>query len=210
MGDQLPDTKVPDTQETFENRSQENAEEASDSQTAWEVNRKRSYDAYQHPDLDGIRNAQRFFETSAAQLQRELAAVNNITLQHLTNSVQITHKINADASDNVASTRAQVLKHADVAADALWTDELNPVTRGAGNDLTGEAPVNAKLAGTASLDVAFNNLTSQNGQLVAGYVTMAQALSTSNAAITANLAGLTAALAQMVQNMKQGGGAPAA
>ena len=34
MGDQLPDTKVPDTQETFENRSQENAEEASDSQTA--------------------------------------------------------------------------------------------------------------------------------------------------------------------------------
>jgi hypothetical protein len=30
----------------------------------------------------------------------------------------------------------QAVRHADVAADALWTDELNPVTRGAGSNLT--------------------------------------------------------------------------
>jgi hypothetical protein len=205
MPDQLPDTKVPDTQEDFENRSQENAEEGSDSQTAWEVNRKRTYDAYQHPDLEGIRSAQRFFESSAAQLQRELASINNVTLQALQNAVTVTHKANVDAADNVVSTRAQVLKHADVAADGLWTDELNPVMRGSGAVLAGQAPVNAQGMSTGSLDTVFTNISAQNGQLVAGYVTMAQALSTSNAAITANLAGLTAALAQMVENMKQGG-----
>jgi hypothetical protein len=137
--------------------------------------------------------------------ERELASINNVTLQALQNAVTVTHKANVDAADNVVSTRAQALKHSDVAMDGLWTDQLNPVTRGAGNDLTGEAPVNAKLAGVAGLDTAFTNLSAQNGQLVAGYVTMAQALSTSNAAITANLAGLTAALAQMVENMKQAG-----
>jgi len=203
MGDQLPDTKVPDTQETFENRSQENAEEASDSQTAWEVNRKRTYDAYQHPDLDGIRSAQRFFETSAAQLQRELASINNVTLQALQNAVTVTHKANVDAADNVASTRAQVLKHADVAADALWTDELNPVARGAGDVLRGQAPVNAQLASTGSIDTVFTNLTAQTGVLITGFVTLAQSLANSNAAITA-------LLAQMTQNAKQGGAAPAA
>ena len=37
----------------------------------------------------------------------------------------------------------QAIRHADVAADALWTDELNPVTRGAGANLTaGAVPAN--------------------------------------------------------------------
>ena len=33
----------------------------------------------------------------------------------------------------------QAVRHADVAADALWTDELNPVPRGAGSNLTAGA-----------------------------------------------------------------------
>jgi hypothetical protein len=33
----------------------------------------------------------------------------------------------------------QAIRHADVAADALWADELNPVTRGAGSNLTAGA-----------------------------------------------------------------------
>jgi hypothetical protein len=41
MADQPPDTRVPDTHEDFENESQRNAGEQTDSQTAWEVNRKR-------------------------------------------------------------------------------------------------------------------------------------------------------------------------
>ena len=203
----LPDTQVPDTQEDFENLSQTNAQERSDSQTAWEVNRKRTYDAYLHPDLEGIRLGQRYFESSAAQLQKELASINNVTLQHLQNAVSVTHKVNTDAADNVNSTRAQVLKHADVAADALWTDELNPVTRGAGNDLTGQAPVNPALASTASLDTVYTNITSQVGLLVTMVTTLAQALAQSNANISQSQAAIVAALAQIVQNAKQ---APAA
>ena len=195
MGDQanaIPDSKVQDTQEDFENQSQRNAGEQTDSQTAWEVNRKRTYDAYQNPDLDGIRNGQRFFESSAAQLQKELSAINNITLQALQNAVQTTHKISTDAANDVVSTRAQVLKHADVAADALWTDELNPVMRGAGADLAGQAPVNAALASTASLDTAYMNLTAQNGELVAAVVGLANSVGAQNAAVTALLAQMVA------------------
>jgi hypothetical protein len=37
----------------------------------------------------------------------------------------------------------QAIRHADVAADTLWTDELNPVTRGSGSNLTaGSVPAN--------------------------------------------------------------------
>jgi hypothetical protein len=42
-----------------------------------------------------------------------------------------------------AAFAKQAIRHADVAADALWTDELNPVTRGSGANLTaGAVPAN--------------------------------------------------------------------
>lgn len=189
----LPDTQVPDTQEDFENQSQRNAGEQTDSQTAWEVNRKRTYDAYQHPDLEGIRNAQRLFEATAAQSRTELAAINNVTLQALQNAVKVSDKIHIDAANDVVSERSAARKVADMAADGMWTDQMNPISRGAGNDLTGQAPVNAALASTASLDAVYLNLTAQNGQLIAGYISMAN-----------SLAETVALMAQLVQNSKQG------
>ena len=193
---QIPDTQIPDTQEDFENQSQRNAGEQTDSQTAWEVNRKRTYDAYQQPDLEGVRQNQRIFEQSAANLQANLAAINNITVQHLQNAVATSHKANVDAADNVVSTRASVLKVGDMAADGMWTDQMNPVTRGAGNDITGQAPVNAALASTASLDAVYMNLTAQNGELVTAIIGLANSVATQNTAVTA-------ALAQLIQNAKQ-------
>lgn len=85
------------------------------------LNAKRTYDAYQDLDLVASRRSQLQFD----QLQ-------NVALQALQNSVE--------TSNMVAK---QAIRHADVAADALWTDELNPVTRGAGSNLTaGAVPAN--------------------------------------------------------------------
>ncbi len=85
------------------------------------ANAKRTYDAYQDLDLATARRSQLQFD----QLQ-------NVALQALQNSVE--------TSNMVAK---QAIRHADVAADALWTDELNPVSRGAGSNLTaGAVPAN--------------------------------------------------------------------
>ncbi len=85
------------------------------------ANAKRTYDAYQDLDLVLARRSQLQFD----QLQ-------NIALQALQNSVETANMVGK-----------QAVRHADVAADALWTDELNPVTRGAGSNLTaGAVPAN--------------------------------------------------------------------
>jgi len=85
------------------------------------ANAKRTYDAYHDLDLVLARRSQLQFD----QLQ-------NVALQALQNSVE--------TSNMVAK---QAVRHADVAADALWTDELNPVTRGTGSNLTaGAVPAN--------------------------------------------------------------------
>lgn len=172
----------------FSNDSERNAAEQTDSQTAWEVNRKRTYDEYQDIAL-----------TSARRSQVNFDQLNNVALQALTNSVETANMIGK-----------QAVKHADVAADALWTDELNPVVRGAGDVLAGQSPVNSQLSSTASLDVVFNNLSAQLGTLITGYVTQAQSLAQSNVAITNANAAMVALLAQLIQNAKQPGtGSPA-
>ena len=85
------------------------------------ANTKRTYDAYQDLDLLIARRSQLQFD----QIQ-------NVALQALQNAVE--------TSNMVAK---QAVRHADVAADALWTDELNPVTRGSGANLTaGAVPAN--------------------------------------------------------------------
>ena len=164
----------------FSNDSERNAAEQTDSQTAWEVNRKRTYDEYQDIAL-----------TSARRSQVNFDQLNNVALQALTNSVETANMIGK-----------QAVKHADVAADALWTDELNPVTRGAGDDLAGQAPVNGALASTASIMTTMNNLTLQFTGAMGEMVTAIVGLANSQAA--QNLA-----LAQLIQNGKQTSGAPA-
>lgn len=156
----------------FQNESERNAGEQSDSQTAWEVNRKRTYDAYQDFDVQAIRGQHRMADK-----------LDQISLQALQNAVETANMVGK-----------QAIKHADVAADALWTDELNPVTRGVGNIETGQAPVNSQLASTASLDTVFTNLTAQVGEMVTAIVGLANSQAAQNLAI-----------AQMLQNAKQAG-----
>jgi len=163
----LPDTQVPDTQEDFENNSQVNAAETTEAQGIRNMNRKRTYDLYQ--DLD------------ASQARR----MDALFAQHLANTIS--------TADMVAK---QAVRHADVAADALWTDELNPTMHGAEAVMAGQAPVNTQIASTASLDTAFTNLTAQNGELVTAIIGLANSVAAQNTAVTA-------ALAQLVQNAKQ-------
>lgn len=184
----MPDTQVPDTQEDFENLSQTNATERSDSQTAWDVNRKRTYDVYQQFDVESYRQSHRLAEK-----------LDNIAVQALQNSVE---------TANLAGKQA--LRHADVAADALWTDELNPTMHGAEAVMAGQAPVNSQLSSTASLDAVYTNLTAQLGTMTTQVVGLAQAIMQSNVAITNTNAAMVALLAQLVQNAKQGGATPTA
>ena len=170
MSDSIPDEKVKDTAEAFENLSQKGSDEATDSQTAWEVNRKRTYDVYQDFDVQALRQAHRMQE------RFDLLAV-----QAMQNAIETANMVGK-----------QAVKHADVAADALWTDELNPVAHGAEAVLTGQAPVNSQLGSTASLDTVFNNLTVQIGEMVTAIVGLA------NSQVAQNLA-----IAQMLQNSKQ-------
>jgi hypothetical protein len=169
MPDQVPDSR--DANQSFANDSEKNAAEQTDSQTAWEVNRKRTYDVYQDFDVQAVRA----YHANAAKLDA-------LSVQAMQNAIE---------SANMVSKQA--IKHADVAADALWTDELNPTMHGAEAIMAGQAPVNSQLASTSSLDVAFTNITAQNGELVAAVIGLSNSTAAQNTAITA-------LLAQMVSN----------
>ena len=166
----LPDTQVPDTQEDFENNSQVNAAETTEAQGIRNINRKRTYDVYQDFDVQAQRSN-----------QRTLDRFEQLAFQAMQNSIETANMVGK-----------QAIRHADVATDALWTDELNPTMHGAEAVMAGQAPVNTQLASTASIDTVFTNLTAQVGELVTAVIGLANSQAAQNLAI-----------AQMLQNSKQ-------
>jgi hypothetical protein len=116
------------------------------------TNAKRTYDEYQHAGLEHIRNNQRLFDQAASNLQTQLASINNITTQHLQNAVAAAHQINQNAIETANMTAKQAVKHADVAADAMW----NPVQQGTADTLTatGYPPNRAIDTATAGVGVS--------------------------------------------------------
>lgn len=177
------------TDEYFKHASQNNAN-----------NMKRTYDAYQHAELAGINRGQTFFESAVAQLQANLAQVNQLTLQHIQNAIQLSHQATQNAlvtTDNTAKntsvtvdmTAKQAVKHADVAADALW----NPVQQGSGDNLTaGSIPANR------ATDVA----AAATGVAAAGQAVNAEAVATATAiAVNASLTPLFGALQTIVSSL---------
>lgn len=135
------------TDEFFKHQSQTNA-----------ANVKRTYDAYQHPNLEHVENNQRLFEQSAANLQQQLAALNNITTQALQNAVENANLASKQTIRTVEEISGQTRRHVDLAGDSFW----NPVSAGAGMNLTaGAAPANrivdttgAVAAGAVNADIA--------------------------------------------------------
>ena len=156
---------VDSASDDFSNTDQVNAGDLTEQLANIRMNKKRTYDVYQDLDIAQARKLDNIFAT------------------HLANTV--------NTADMISK---QAIRHADVAADALWTDELNPVVRGAGDVLAGQAPVNSQGMSTASLDTVFTNITAQNGELVTAVIGLA------NSQAAQNLA-----LAQLIQNAKQSG-----
>jgi hypothetical protein len=123
------------------------------------LNAKRTFDEYQDLAL-----------TSARRSQAEFDKLNNVALQALQNAVETANMIGK-----------QAVKHADVAADALWTDELNPMQRGAAGAI-------AAVPGVAAGGVAATIPASSDARIIS---------------LIENLTAQVALLAQLVQNAKQ-------
>jgi hypothetical protein len=109
------------TDESFKNTSATAGAAHNENQRVTFANIKRTYDVYQDLDIQAARQA-----------LTEQTRLNQIASQALQNAVETANMV-----------AKQSIRHADVAADALWTDELNPVSRGAGSNLTaGSVPAN--------------------------------------------------------------------
>jgi len=109
------------TDESFKNANATGGATHNENQRVTYANIKRTYDVYQDLDVQAAR-----------QSLIEQTRLNQIASQALQNAVETANMVGK-----------QAIRHADVAADALWTDELNPVSRGAGSNLTaGAVPAN--------------------------------------------------------------------
>jgi paraquat-inducible protein B len=150
------------------------------------ANEKRTFDAYQHPNLEHVTNNQRLFEQSAANLQTQLAATNNITLQHLQNAVTIANQVAANAVENANIIAKRTAELNNLANDSFW----NPVSAGAGMNLTaGAAPANRVVDETGAVAAGATN---------ASIAAIAAAVANQ---LTANLTPTLAVLQQMIQSL---------
>ena len=109
------------TDESFKNANATGGATHNENQRVTYANIKRTYDVYQDLDIQAARQA-----------QIEQTRLNQIASQALQNAVETANMVGK-----------QAIRHADIAADALWTDELNPVMRASGANLTaGAVPAN--------------------------------------------------------------------
>lgn len=77
------------------------------------ANKKRTYDEYQHNDLETIKRNQRVVEQAQTQLQTNLSQINNISAQLLQNAVENANILGKKVAENVG-------KSGDVATDRIW------------------------------------------------------------------------------------------
>jgi len=109
------------TDESFKNTNATGSGTHNENQRVTYANIKRTYDVYQDLDIQVAR--QSLIETTR---------LNQIASQALQNAVETANMVGK-----------QSIRHADIAADALWTDELNPVMRASGANLAaGAVPAN--------------------------------------------------------------------
>lgn len=171
MADAIPDTKVPDTQEFFENQSQTNA-----------LNAKRTFDEFQDISLTSARRSQVNFDN-----------LQQVSLRALNASVELQQNLNQKILADIEATkvelstvRSQRARFADDANYVTRYDLSNPMTTGAADNLrAGAAPANritdtvGAVAG-GSVDVAAAGVATANlavlQQLVAQLTQATQAI----------------------------------
>ena len=101
----------------LKNANATGSEAHNENQRVTYANIKRTYDVYQDLDIQAAR-----------QSMVEQTRLNQIASQALQNAVETANMVGE-----------QSIRHADIAADALWTDELNPVMRASGANLAAGA-----------------------------------------------------------------------
>jgi hypothetical protein len=123
------------------------------------------------------------FDQAAANLQTQLASLNNITTQHLQNAVAAAHQINQNAIETANMTAKQAVKHTDVAADAMW----NPVQQGTADTLTSTGYTPNRVVDTATAGVGVAAVAKQVDATVTPVLAtlqqLVQALTTATTAI---------------------------
>lgn len=163
MSDQttgVPDEKVKDTQEEFENQSQLNANDAADAEYGWKANRKRTYDEYQDIALTAARRSQNHADDLNSRTLNSfdslLTLQNKLNNEHFTTISELRHRL--------ATLEADRARYADDAEYVTRYDLSNPVTTGTGDALRSAAYPPNRFAdvggavGTVSLNDAVANL----------------------------------------------------
>jgi hypothetical protein len=175
MGDQLPDTKVPDTQEFFENQSETNA-----------LNSKFLFDQTMEHQFTAAKRSQQNYDALQARL-----------VTSMDETLNLQKKVNQDYFDQKAKLeielehiRAMRQRHADDTHYVTAYDLSNPVTTATGDTLRAGA-------------VPANRITDTVGAVAGGAVDVAAAgVSTANLAVLeqliAQLTQATQAIASLV------------
>lgn len=148
--------------ETSKNNSELNQTAAQESDRIIAANKKRTYDVYQDLDIQAVRRG-----------SVEVARLDNIGAQALQNAVETANMV-----------AKQYLRHSDLAADSFW----NPVSAGAGMNLTaGAVPAN-RVTDTAAAGVAATIPASSDVRIVAVVESIQNSLA-AQAALLAELVG---------------------
>lgn len=173
----VPDAKVLDTQEFFENQSQINAQNSA-------LNSKRTFDEFQDISLTAARRSQVNFDN-----------LQQISLRALNNSVDFQGQVNArtladlgDQREHMRQMLSDRMRHADVCNYETLYDLGNPVTTGAGDALRSTAYTPNRVTDTAAAGVAATIPASSDIRLIATVEALANQL---------------LAFAQALQNSKQ-------
>lgn len=77
---------------------------------AWQGNIKRTYDAYQHAELEGIHNSRVHFDRAMSSAQTHDNNLNNVALQALQNAVETANMVGK-----------QAVAHRDIATSETWS-----------------------------------------------------------------------------------------
>ena len=177
MGD-IPDTKVPDTQEFFENQSQTNA-----------LNAKRTYDEYQDIALTSARRSQGHYDDLNS---RTVASYDQLlTLQARLNEEHFAsvHELRK----HLANIQVDRQRHADIWTYETAYDLGNPVTTGTGDTLRSTAYTPNRAS-----DVGAAGVTSANEAIAAA---VAQTVNTSMTPLIATLTTMVETLAAVASKI---------
>lgn len=188
-GNNVPDSKVLDTQEFFENQSQVNAQNSS-------LNSKRTFDEFQNVTL-----------TAAQRSQVNFDNLQQVSLRALNNSVDLQAQINQrmlagmdQVTVELETLRKQRARFADDANYVTRYDLSNPVTTASGDALRSAAyPANR------GIDVASQGIANSAEAIAAA---VAKAINDSLTAELATLTATVATLANIVKASAGGGSSP--